>query len=69
MSLIAISCNFCMIWTACFTLAAFVSLLQVLFCKTVKAEEQPTVKTKSAIQAQTKDDAYDVFMKEMEGFL
>lgn len=37
--------------------------------QSVKAEEQPTVKTKSAIQAQTKDDAYDVFMKEMEGFL
>lgn len=45
-------------------------MLQLLLnCKTVKAEEQPTVKTKSAIQAQTKDDAYDVFMKEMEGLL
>ena len=34
-----------------------------------KLDEQISMKTAPTVQAPTKDDAYDSFMKEMEGLL
>ena len=36
---------------------------------TGKEDATPSMKPTPAVPAQTKDDAYDVFMKEMENFL
>lgn len=34
-----------------------------------KPEDKQAIKAAPAVQAQTKDDAYDTFMQEMQGFL
>ena len=39
------------------------------FFLTGKEDATPSMKPTPAVPAQTKDDAYDVFMKEMENFL
>ncbi len=39
------------------------------FCPAGKDDAGPSLKATPAVPAQTKDDAYDVFMKEMENFL
>ena len=43
--------------------------LTVRFFLTGKEDATPSMKPTPAVPAQTKDDAYDVFMKEMENFL
>jgi len=41
----------------------------VLLCYSGKAEDSSQAKAKPNVQVQTKDDAYDTFMKEMAGLL
>ena len=41
----------------------------VMLCCSGKAEDSSQAKAKPNVQVQTKDDAYDTFMKEMAGLL